>query len=345
MGRVRIRQLGGRRRTMDLRGRAGCLQPVSIGIEQRGEGKWAPQAQQGVSFNNGGLPKRIDFRFRWRDADMFGTGAPLLDGRPQSDGQLLFDALYDIVADGELVELIHEHRTLTGTLRDADAGMTRAGWLLVSVTFEPQQLRAQRAPRPGPEPESTLAKVRRIWGSVLVSAQIPATLTTQATDAVAEGVGQVNTGFRQLDGAVESYRQARRGVRALGQAFAHAARQIQDATRALDLALDADPCALVTTDDASLWLDQAALVAKVGQGNRRMRQVLLQERELQSQASDYRIQDVHYAAQNTNLRTLAAYYWGTEKAHLWQQIAEFNQLEGALLAGGQTVIIPYPRGV
>lgn len=345
MGRVQIRQLGGRRRTADFRGRSGCLSPVSIGIEQRGQASWAPLASEAVPLNLGGMPKPIEFTFRWHDRDLYGSHAPLIDGRAQTDSQLVIDAVYDMVADGQLVELIHEHRTMRGTLREFDGHMTRAGWVKAELRFEPQALRVKSAPRPGPEPEGTLARVRKLWGKVLTTATLPATLTSSAVDSVAQGVGAVNSAFRALDGAVAGYAQARRSVEALGLSVAAACQKLTTATRGLDDALDGSPTSLLGTDDASLWLDHADLRSRLGQGLRRMRQVALQERELQRQTSDARVMTRHLARDGDNLRAVAQAYWGAELAHLWQQIATFNQLEGAALRAGAIVLIPYPRGV
>ena len=343
MGRIYIRQLAGKRRTLDLRGRSGCLSPVNIGIEMRGEMKWAPLADEGVPFSTGGVPDPITFRFRWFDRQFFGTNAPLLDGKAQTDVQLLLDALYDFCADGQIVELLHEHRTMFGIIRDIDGEMTRRGFMRVTMTFEPQRVRPKRKARPSPEPENALSFVRKTWGAMLSAASLPATLTSTVTDELASGIGQVNRAFQQLDGVVANYRNARRDLTALGQSFAQACASLEQASRDLGDVIDGDPNAFVQSDVMQLWFDFADMNSRVNQANRRIRQRLVQERENQRLGSDEQIQTVHYAAAGTNLRTLAALYWGSERAHLWRQIAEFNQLEGSLLAEGQSIVIPYPR--
>jgi hypothetical protein len=343
MGRLQIRQLSGKRRTLDLRGRSGCLSPVALGIQMRGETKWAPLADEGVPFSLGGMPQPIEFEFRWNDALMFGSNAPIVDGSELADSQLLLDAIYDICADGETVELQHEHRVMFGIIRDVSGSMTKRGYMTAQLTFEPQRVRPKRQARPGPEPERALAQVQRIWARAMQTASMPATMTASGVDALASGVGAVNSALRALNGAVENYRNTRRSISALGQAFAHASLRTERATKTLDDAYDASPGSLIGTDDASLWLDFADMHGKLGQAGRRMRQRLLQEREVQRLGSDDQIQTVHYAAAGTNLRTLAVLYWGAKYADQWRHIAEFNQLEGAYLAKGQSVVIPYPR--
>lgn len=343
MGRVRIRQLGGKRRTLDLRGRSGCLMPVRIGMKQRGEIKWVPLTDQGIPHQQGGEPKPIEFRFRWFDRFFFGTHAPVLDGKDQTDSQLLLDAVMDMVAEGQIVELQHEHRTYFGVLREADGEMGKEGEQRAFITFEPQQLQPKRAKRPGPDPERAMDKVRRVYGQVLRTARLPATVSQTVIDNLAEGVGAVNTALRRMGSVVNAYRTTRQGLEALGQGFAHACVQLETAALQMGDAVDLGGAAMVGTDDASLWVDAMNLSATVRQGSRAMRQRILQERELARLGNDGRIQTVHYATEGTNLSTLAAYYWGSEKADRWRQIAVFNNLEGRYLAAGQTIVIPYPR--